>query len=277
MHESMYSHPIVQENITKLQKLGVDIILPRVEENKAKLALTEEIVSHVVSKLTPKQDLDGLSFILTAGPCREYLDPVRFVSNPSTGRMGIALAQEIYRRGGSVSLILGKTSEPVPSGITIIPVETSEDYFNAVKTEINKKIHQVFISTAAICDFKPTTVASNKIKSDDGNLTIQFSPTPKIIKTARTLDKDLFIVAFKAESNLSTDELIDRAHKRLVESKANLMVANDVGREQRGFESSTNEIFIINKKKNITHVPLSSKKQCSVEIITQIKKAMKLK
>ena len=272
MHESMYNHPIVQENIEKLQNLNVDVILPRVEEGKAKIALTDEIVTHVTNKLTIQKDLDGISFLITAGPCREYLDPVRFISNPSTGRMGIELAREIQYRGGNVTLILGKTTVSPPHGINVLHVETSSDYLKAVKKELKKKIYTIFVSTAAISDFKPTSKSSEKIKSDDGAISIKLSPTPKIIKTARELDKKLFIVAFKAESKIPKDELIERAYTRLVESDADLMVANDVGEVKRGFETTTNEIFIIDKKKKVIHVPLSSKKQCSIEIIAQIKK-----
>ncbi len=232
MHQSMFNHPIVQENLNKLQNLGVDIILPRVEENKAKIALTEEIVAHITNKLTMQKDLEGLSFLITAGPCREYLDPIRFITNPSTGRMGIELAREIYFRGGNVSLILGKTILDPPHGTNVFHVETSDDFLKAVQTELRKKKYSVFISTAAICDFKPDSESPEKIKSDDGIISIKLTPTPKIIKIARKMDKNLFIVAFKAESDISKDELIERAHTRLVESDANLMVANDVGKEK---------------------------------------------
>jgi phosphopantothenoylcysteine decarboxylase/phosphopantothenate--cysteine ligase len=277
MHESMYSHPIVQENINKLQKLGVDIILPRLEESKAKLALPEDIVTFIVDRLTKKKDLIGKNFLITAGPCREHLDPVRFISNPSTGRMGIELAQQIYHRGGSVTLILGKTSVSPPYGIHVIHVETSDDYHKAVTTELKKKKYQIFISTAAICDFKPSTMVKDKIKSDDGSFSIELIPTKKVLKAARKIDKNLFIVAFKAESNISKEQLIERAYSRLIESEANLIVANDVGKEKCGFETSTNEIYIIDREKKVIHVPLSSKKVCSIEIITQIKKRLKIK
>lgn len=275
MHESMYNHPIVQENIAKLRELGVDIILPRVEESKAKIAITDEIVFRVVDTLTYTKDLEGLSFLITAGSCREYLDPVRFLSNPSTGRMGIELTKEIQHRGGKVTLVLGNTAIPPPINATILSVETSEDYLNAVTSEIKANSYDVFISTAAICDFKPTKKAEEKIKSDGGDLIVHLTPTPKVIKTARKLDKNLFIVAFKAESNITKEELIDRAYSRLIETKANLMVANDVGKKQRGFQSVTNEVYIIDTKKSIIHVPLSSKRQCSIEIISQILKYVK--
>ncbi|MBN2154913.1 MAG: bifunctional phosphopantothenoylcysteine decarboxylase/phosphopantothenate--cysteine ligase CoaBC [Candidatus Lokiarchaeota archaeon] len=275
MHESMYNHPIVQENIVKLKQLGVVVIQPRLEESKAKIALTEEIVNEIISILSHESKFKGFSFLLTAGPCREYLDPIRYLSNPSTGRMGIELAREIYLHGGNVTLILGKTSLLPPAGVVTLSVETSDDYVQAVTTELKKKSYDVFVSTAAICDFKPLKKATEKIQSDKGTWTITLTPTPKLLKIAREIDKNLKIVAFKAESNISKKELIERAYSRLIDSEADLMVANDVGKAKRGFEFSTNEIYIIDKEKNILHVPLTSKKLCSIEIIKSIEKLLK--
>ncbi len=276
MHESMYSHPIVQRNIEKLQNFGVEIILPRIEENKAKIADIEDIIKIVIQKLSKPQDLAGFSFLITAGPSREYLDPVRFLSNPSTGRMGIALTQEILKRGGKVTLILGNTTVSPPEEVNLIKVETSDDYLKAVTTELKKKKYQVFVSTAAISDFRPDKKIVDKIKSENGPISVKLIPTPKIIKIARELDAELIIVAFKAESNISKEQLIERAYSRLLESNVDLIVANDVGKDNRGFETQTNELYIINKKKKIIHVPLSTKNQCSLEIINQIKKLMKI-
>jgi len=275
MHESMYKHPIIQENIEKLRRLGVDFIQPRVEENKAKIAETNDIIFHVMCKIHTPKDLLGVNFLITAGPCREYLDPIRFITNPSTGRMGVELAREIKLRDGEVTLILGKTSISIPPEIQILNVETSEDYLITVTNELKNKVYDVFISSAAISDFRPSRKSSDKLQSDAGSFTMEFLPTPKIIKHARELNKKLVVVAFKAESNLSEEELLRRAYSRLMESDVDLMVANDVGKEQRGFESNTNEVFIIDKKKKIIHIPLSTKQQCSVEIINQIKKILR--
>ncbi len=274
MHESMYNHPIVQENIAKLQGLGVDIILPRVEESKAKIALIDEIVVHVIKKLITRSDLKGKSFLITAGPCREYLDPVRFLSNPSTGRMGIELAKEIKSRQGDPVLILGKTHLKPPLNVRTINVETSDDYWSATKTELQTKKYDVFISTAAICDFKPKNIHPDKIKSTNGKIAIEFIPTQKIIRLVRKINKNILIVAFKAESNISKEELIERSYARLIDSKIDLIVANDVGKDKRGFETPTNELYIIDEAKSIIHVPLSTKQICSAEILTQIKKLL---
>jgi len=132
MHESMYRHPVVMENVEKLRSIGVDVLMPRFEEEKAKIPGTEEIVEAVVSKLTGKRSLEGSRVLITAGPTREYLDGFRFISNPSSGKMGIAIAEEALRRGAEVTLVYGPGTVAPPPGADVVRVETTEEMLEAV-------------------------------------------------------------------------------------------------------------------------------------------------
>lgn len=272
MHESMYKHPILEENIKKLQNYGIDLILPRITEGKAKIAETQDIISRIVNRLTKENDLKGINFLVTAGPCREFIDRVRFISTPSSGLMGMEIASEILSRGGEVTIINGVSTVLPPKEAKIIQVESVIDFFNEMEKSLSSKNYDVFISAAAISDFVPVQKVEEKIDSSTEKLLVNLKRAPKLLDSARKIDANLIIVAFKAETNLNREQLIEKAYNRLLGSKADLIVANDVYSENRGFQSKTNEIFIIDHKKNVEHVKLTSKRECASRIIDQIKK-----
>ncbi|MGQ4872963.1 MAG: bifunctional phosphopantothenoylcysteine decarboxylase/phosphopantothenate--cysteine ligase CoaBC [Promethearchaeia archaeon] len=260
MHESMFKHPILEENIKKLKKYGVDILGPRISEGKAKIARVDEIIDRVIDLLISKKDLEGYKVLVTAGPTQEPIDDVRFVSNHSSGRQGIEIAKECSARGAEVVLINGKSTVKVPSYLNVINVTTTQDFIEAVNKELTEKKYDFFICAAAISDYSPSKSIGGKISSDRvEELEIHMKLTPKIIDEARKIDKDVFIVAFKAETNVSRSELIDRAYSRLKKSNADLIVANDVGKPNAGFQSRDNEVYIIDKDKKITHVKHSKR------------------
>ncbi|MHA2007706.1 MAG: bifunctional phosphopantothenoylcysteine decarboxylase/phosphopantothenate--cysteine ligase CoaBC [Promethearchaeota archaeon] len=268
MHESMYQHPILQENETKLRECGIDILGPRISEGKAKIARVEDIIDRVIDILVPKKDLKGKRILITAGPTREAIDSVRFVSNKSSGKMGIELAKETAARGGEVLLIAGKCSVKLPEYIETIHVISTDDFIKAVKDEISYKEYDFFISAAAISDYKPTKCIDGKISSDNiEEIQLNMKLTPKIINVARKKDYNLFIVAFKAETNVSRSELINRAYNRLIKSEVDLIVANDIGRDDIGFNSKYNEVYIIDEKKHVTHVERNSKRFVASKIL----------
>ena len=265
MHESMFRHPILRENEKKLRKCGIDILGPRISEGKAKIAKIDDIIDRVIDLLVAKKDLEGLKILITAGPTREYIDEIRFVSNDSSGRMGIEIAKEAAARGAEVLLINGKSSVKVPDYLNVKNVVSTEDFIKEIKYELGYNDYDFFICAAAISDYSPTEVIEGKISSDDvKELQIHMRLTPKIIDVARQKNHKVFIVAFKAETNISRSELIDRAFGRLLKSKADMIVANDVGKEgagseSRGFESRDNEVYIIDKEKHTTHVKHSKR------------------
>jgi len=268
MHESMYKHPILQENERKLKECGIDILGPRISEGKAKIARIDDIIDRVIDIIVTKKDLEGKRVLITAGPTREAIDSVRFVSNKSSGKMGIEIAKEAAARGAEVILIAGKCNVKLPEYIETIHVVSTDDFITAVKNEISIKSYDFFISAAAISDYKPTKCIEGKISSDNiEEIHLNMKLTPKIINVARKKDYNLFIVAFKAETNKSRTELINKAYDRLVKSDVDLIVANDIGRDDIGFTSKYNEVYIINKRKHVTHVERNTKRYIASKIL----------
>jgi phosphopantothenoylcysteine decarboxylase/phosphopantothenate--cysteine ligase len=267
MHESMY-HPILEQNISLLKKYGIDILGPRISEGKAKIAKVDDVIDRVIDLIIAKKDLKGKKILITAGPTREYIDEIRFVSNNSSGRMGVEIAKEAAARGADVLLVAGKCMVKIPEYINTINVITSDDFINTVKDEISYKDYDFFICAAAISDYKPDKCIEGKISTDKvKELQINMRLTPKIIDVARKKNYKVFIVAFKAETNVSRTELIDRAHDRLIKSQVDLIIANDVGREDIGFGSKDNEVYIIDKEKHIHHIEKHSKRYIASRIL----------
>ncbi|NHJ23596.1 MAG: bifunctional phosphopantothenoylcysteine decarboxylase/phosphopantothenate--cysteine ligase CoaBC [Candidatus Lokiarchaeota archaeon] len=267
MHESMF-HPIIEKNISRLKKYGVDILGPRISEGKAKIAKVDDIIDRVIDLVIAKKDLKGKKILITAGPTREYIDEIRFVSNNSSGRMGIEIAKEAAARGADVLLIAGQCMVKIPDYINTINVVSSDDFIKSVKDELSYKEYDFFICAAAISDYKPVDFIKGKISSDDvEELKINMRLTPKIIDVARKKNYKVYIVAFKAETNVSRTELIDRAYNRLNKSQADLIIANDVGRDDIGFNSKYNEVYIIDKEKHITHIEKQSKRYIASKIL----------
>ena len=277
MHESMY-HPILEHNIELLKKYGVDILGPRISEGKAKVAKMDDVLDRVIDLIIAKKDLQGLKIIITAGPSQEAIDSVRYISNKSSGRMGIELAKEAAARGGEVLLVAGNCMAKTPDYINTIRVESSDDFIKTIKDEISSQSYDIFISAAAISDYKPVECIDGKISSDKvDELNINMKLTPKILNVARRKDYKLFIVAFKAETDVSRTELIDRAYNRLKKSEVDLIVANDVGREDIGFGTEDNEVYIIDTQKHITHVEKNTKRYIASKILDVVIESYRIK
>lgn len=273
MHASMYNHPIVRENIKKLEDLGVVFIGPRLEEGKAKIATTKEVVSAIIQKIGAKHDLGKKQFLITAGPTIEYIDPVRIVTSKSSGRMGVELAKAAYERGANVTLVYGRGSVPPPEGVKVIPVETTQEMADAVAAELETTKFDVAIAAAAVADWKPKQPQKDKVPTEKtATLSVTFQPTPKVVDIIKKKQKSAFLVLFKAEHQVSDDELITRAHARLKTAKADLILANDVGRKGVGFDTKTNELFVIDKAKEVIHIPKTSKKKVAQQILDIILK-----
>jgi len=278
MHESMYNHPILAKNEKELRKAGIDILAPRISEGKAKIAKIDDVIDRVIDLLVAKKDLEGKKVLITAGPTREAIDSVRFVSNRSSGKMGIELAKEASARGAEVLLIAGKCMVKIPEYIKTLHVVSTEDFIKTVKDELAYNSYDFFISAAAISDYKPVECIEGKISSDNvQSLQVNMMLTPKIIDVARRKDYNLFIVGFKAETNVSKSELINRAYKRLKKSEIDMIVANDIGRDDIGFASKDNEVFIIDKLKHITHVEKNTKRYIASKIIDAALEAYRIK
>ncbi len=267
MHQSMYRHPIVLENIRKLKSLGVEFLDPEIAEGKAKLAKTETIVEAVIQKLCRK-DLRGVNFLVTAGPTVEYIDPVRIITNRSSGRMGIAIAREAARRGATSTLIIGPVETETPPNVRTVRVETSQDMLEAVRKELVSSQYHVFVGSAAVADYKPSIFQRTKIQTrHNQKIRIELQATPKIIEEVKKTSPRIRLVAFKAEYGLSDSELIEKARDALRSSGADLAVANHVGVEGVGFGSETNEVFLVDRIGDIIHIPRTGKEEVAKQFI----------
>lgn len=275
MHVSMYKHPVLLENIKKLEALGVVFIGPRLEEGKAKIATPNEVVSTIIQKIGLKKDWTRKRLLITAGPTVEYIDPVRIVTSKSSGRMGVEIARAAYDRGAEVTLIYGLGSAIPPEGINVHSVETTQDMYEAVIAELENKKFDVVIASAAVADWKPKRTRKDKIPTEKTTtLTIVFQPTRKIVDAVKKQQKSTYLVLFKAEHKVSDDELVNRAHQRLVKANADLIVANDVGRPGVGFKTETNELFVITKSKQVVHIPKTSKAKAAHQLLDIILKQL---
>ena len=274
MHESMYDHPAVIENIGKLRGMGITIVSPRMEEAKAKIPAVESIVDHVLTVLGPK-DLEGKHFIVTAGPTRGWIDRVRFITNPSTGKMGIAVADELIRRGATVSLILGPTTEQGPSLAETHQVTTSEEMLEAVMSELSARKTDGFISAAAVLDYTPSETEDSKMASGAEKLKVELVPTKKIIEEARRVHEDLFIVGFKVESGVTDEELATRARSKVDTGICDFVVANDAQRKGVAFGTDTNAVLIVGPKDYTKSIDLAPKREIARHIVDEIVEKMK--
>ena len=274
MHGSMYKHPVVLENINRLRSIGVEVLMPRFEEEKAKIPDTTDIFDAVVKKLTTNKDLKGLRILITAGPTRAYLDAFRYITNPSSGKMGVAIADEALSRGAQVTIVYGPGTVTPPVGAEVIRVETTEEMLDATVRAMREEKHHAVILAAAASDYGPTDREMVKTPSGRDRWSLELKPLPKIVEHVKLVDPDTFLVGFKAEFNVSDDELIERAYERLETAGMDLVVANDVSREGSGFGTITNEVFIIDREKNMNHIPLSGKNEIAGRLLTIIREKM---
>ncbi|MHA1632717.1 MAG: bifunctional phosphopantothenoylcysteine decarboxylase/phosphopantothenate--cysteine ligase CoaBC [Candidatus Freyarchaeota archaeon] len=270
MHESMYRHPIILENLKRLEKYGIEIVGPRFEEGKAKIAHINTVVAKVIERLSKKKDMEGLKVLVTGGPTREYIDAIRYISNPSSGRMGVALAEESALRGAEVTLIYGAGTVEPPFNVQLIKVETTREMLDVALSEVSKNCYDIIICAAAVADYAPKTRVNEKISSGKENLTITLTPLPKVIDAIRIAAPKAFLVGFKAEYNVSKEELIARAIEKLKNANLDMVVANDVSRHDSGFAAETNEVYIVDRQENVYHIPLAPKKVVASKILDLI-------
>ncbi len=271
MHESMYDNLAVKKNI-KFLKNKIQFLSPQMVEGKAKAPEPEDVLDVVLRKFGFTSILKNKKVLMTAGPTLEYIDPVRVITNLSSGKTGVLLASELISAGSKVTIVYGPGNEKPPKGAKIINVKTSKEMFDATKNELKKKF-DVVIMAAAASDYTPENVSKSKIKSDKKSLIIRLKKAPKIIDLVRKFQKDTLLVGFKAESNISKSALIKSAQKRLKDVGANIMIANDIGSKYQK-NPDYNQILIIDNKK-IVSSGLKKKEKIVKLIRKEIEKKMK--
>ena len=272
MNTTMLEHPATQRNVERLRADGVHIVEPDAGEmacgtiGPGRLSEPEQIVAAALEILSGAKDLAGERFLITVGATREEIDPVRFISNRSSGRMGFALAEAALKRGGEVTLVAGITSVNAPAGARVVRALSAEEMSQAVAQEIAK--HSVFIGAAAIADYRPAHRAEQKIKKSEEEITLTLERTPDVLsQVATSRANGMLVVGFAAE----TENLLANAKEKLQRKKLDAIVANDVTREGSGFDAATNAITIITRDQNDPlQLPLLSKREAADRILDVI-------
>lgn len=264
MNVHMFDNPIFQENIRKLTRVGYHFMEP-VEgylacgyEGKGRLPEPSDIVDEIQG-LLKKKDLTGERLLITAGPNHEPLDPVRYIANRSSGKMGYALARQGLRRGGEVTLISGPTSLVPPSKARFISVRTAAEMRGAVLEEFQNAT--TVLMAAAVADYHPDQVP-RKIKKDQGTIELRLRPSPDILKEIGSRKDGKILVGFAAE----TDALVANAKKKLREKNLDLIVANDVTEQGSGFEGDTNVATLLDREGQVHSLPLMTKDELADRI-----------
>ncbi len=275
MNVHMYENRIVQRNINTLKEFGHIIIEPRTGslacgyEGKGRMEEPSRIVEYIEAFLMPK-DFKGIKAIVTAGPTREYIDPVRFITNPSSGKMGYALARKLAQRGADVVLVSGPTNLDSPHGVKIVRVKTTEEMLEAV--EENLEGVKLFIGAAAVADFKPKSSHKQKMKKENKGkeLNLTLTKTPDIIATVSSKLKDALIVGFAAE----TEKLFEHAREKMERKNLDMIFANDLTASGAGFQSDTNFGYLIFKDGSTKKFEIQSKEDLADSLLDEIRKAL---
>lgn len=272
MNTNMYNNPIVQDNIKKLKDYGYGFIEPASgrlacgDVGDGKLADTELIAESVISALYEPKDLKGLKVLVTAGPTISAIDPVRFITNRSTGKMGYAIAEEARDRGAEVVLVTGPSTLKPPFGMKIKPVSTNEEMLNAVLEEYDSC--DIVIKSAAVADYKAKSYSKEKIKKGSGDLVLEFTRDNDILKNLGDKKNNQILIGFAAESN----EILQNAKEKLGKKNLDYIVANDITSKETGFGSDNNKVTIISKTGEAIELESMSKRLVGQELFNIVLK-----
>lgn len=274
MNVNMWNNKITQQNILKLKKIGAFFVDPCSGmlacgyKGKGRLANVKEIEKEIIKLAEKRKELLGKKVIVTAGGTEEDIDSVRVVTNKSSGKMGIRIAEELVKRGAEVTLIRGRTDIDPTVLLKDIKIRTADELFRNIKKEIKNK--DIMVHAAAVSDFLIRNKAKGKIKSNK-ELSLELMPNTKIFEKIKGMKKNIFLIGFKAEYKLSEERLKKRAFNSLKKAKADMIVANDVGKN-KVFGSDFNEVIIIGKNKKSKKIKRSDKKVIAEKIVDEIKR-----
>ena len=269
MNTNMYENPIVQDNLAKLERFGY-IIVPPAEGRlacgaigKGKMPDEQVLLDYLERALSDKQDFKGKRVLVTAGPTQESIDPVRYITNHSSGKMGYAVARQAMLRGAEVTLVSGKVNLPPVPFVKMIYITTAEDMYNAVTAEFENT--DIVIKAAAVADFRPKRIADDKLKKADGMDSIELEPTKDILKELGKNKKNRFICGFSME----TKNMTENSRKKLENKNLDMIVCNNLKVEGAGFQGDTNVVTVIDKT-NITELGIMSKTEVADKILDRI-------
>ena len=273
MNTNMYENPVVQANLKKLKEFGMDVIEPasgmlacRVE-GKGKLPSEEVLLEYILREIQFEKDMTGKKVLVTAGATQEAIDPVRYITNHSTGKMGYALAKIAMLRGADVTLVTAPTNLPAPLFVDVVPVVSAQEMFDAVKERAPQT--DIIIKAAAVADYTPVSVSDEKIKKNDGDLSLPMKRTTDILAYLGEHRKPgQFICGFSME----TENLVENSKKKLQKKKADLIVANNLRDEGAGFGTDTNVVTLV-MEEGIVELPCMSKEQVAEAVLDAIQNA----
>jgi phosphopantothenoylcysteine decarboxylase/phosphopantothenate--cysteine ligase len=243
MHQAMYKNPAVVKNIEFLRK-KVEFVSPAFVEGKAKAAEPEEILNLVLDRFGSSPVLKGKKVLITAGPTVEHIDPVRVITNQSSGKTGVLLAAEFVSAGSKVTLIYGPGTEAPPKGTRVIRIQTSSEMSDALRKELGQK-YDIVILAAAVSDYTPEKPSKAKLNSDLLRISLKLKRVPKMINDVKKIQSGVFLVGFKAEAGISKKELIEKAREKLVQSDCDLVIANDIGTKRYRENPDYNNVIAV--------------------------------
>ena len=286
MNTNMLENPIVQDNIRKLQSYGYEIIesasgyLACGDTGKGKLPNEQLLVDHILKYIAAEKDMQGIKVLVTAGPTMEAIDPVRFISNHSTGKMGYAIARQAMLRGADVTLVTGKVAITPPEFVTVVPVTSAQDMYEAVTAASADQ--DIIIKAAAVADYKPAEVADNKIKKSDADMSIPLTRTKDILaflgmrrEEARKINGDSRLAGqIICGFSMETQNLLENSRKKLEKKKIDMVAANNLKTAGAGFGTDTNVLTLITQDEDI-ELPQMSKEECADRLLTQLIKMRK--
>ena len=269
MNTAMYRNPIVQDNIKVLERYGMEVINPASgylacgDTGEGKMPDPETLCEYIVKALTPK-DMSGKKVLVTAGPTQEKIDPVRYISNHSTGKMGYAIARAAMMRGAEVTLVSGKTDLTAPAGVHIVPVVSAADMAQAVKAAAPEQ--DIIIKAAAVADYRPAVTADEKIKKKDDELSIALERTEDILAwLGAHRHEGQFLCGFSME----TEHMVENSRAKLEKKNIDMIVANNLKQEGAGFGTDTNVVTLLTKDETV-ELPMMSKEEVADKLLDYI-------
>lgn len=273
MNTAMYENPITQYNLTLLEQYGMEVITPDSgrlacgDTGAGKMPEPEVLLQYIYKCCACPKDMTGLNVLITAGPTQEAIDPVRYITNHSSGKMGYSLARACMLRGANVTLVTGKTAITPPMFVNTVPVISARDMYEAVIARSQNM--DIIIKAAAVADYRPASVSDEKMKKSDDDLSISLERTDDILQYLGTHKlKHQFLCGFSME----TQNMLENSRKKLRKKNLDMIVANNVKQEGAGFETDTNLVTLITETEEIS-LPLMSKEEVAGRILDQILKA----
>jgi phosphopantothenoylcysteine decarboxylase/phosphopantothenate--cysteine ligase len=272
MHANMFQNPVTQDNLAKLRARGFSTVGPDYgrlasgDTGPGRLVETQQIIAAISEVLARSHDLAGRHLVVTAGGTQEPIDPVRFIGNRSSGKMGLALAEAARDRGAEVTLITAPTHLPKPAGIEVIPVRTAAEMKRAVAKAVKQA--SALIMAAAVADYQPRRPAKSKIKKESPGLNLELTRTPDILGA---VTGSFLKVGFAAES----EDLVANARKKLAQKGLDFIVANDITNPESSFNADTNKVTIIDKEGKAESLPLMSKREVAERILDRVVRLLK--